>query len=69
MAADLPLGVLADIISYLLDIDLGEKKSLLLEADVHVRVKALLDHLAVAAADSAATSQSAADFPPEFSPN
>jgi Lon protease-like protein len=69
MAADLPLGVLADIVSYLLEIDLHEKKMLLHECDVHVRARKLLDHLAAAAGDSAATRQSATLFPPDFSPN
>ncbi len=69
MAADLPLGVLADIISYLLDIDRKEKESLLWECDVHVRVKKLLKHLKAAAGDAAASRQSAAPFPPDFSPN
>jgi Lon protease-like protein len=69
MAADLPLGVLADIISYLLDIDLREKESLLAECDVHVRAKKLLLHLKATAGDAAASRQSAVRFPPDFSPN
>ncbi len=69
MAADLPLGVLADIISYLLDIPLQDKESLLAEVNVHVRVKKLLKHVKVTAKDSAATRQSATGFPPDFSAN
>jgi ATP-dependent Lon protease len=69
LAADLQLGVLADIISYLLDIDLKEKQLLLSEFDVHVRVKKLLKHLQAAATDTAATRQSVAAFPPDFSSN
>jgi ATP-dependent Lon protease len=69
MAADLQLGVLADIISYLLDVQLLDKESLLSEVNVHVRVKKLLNHVKLTVKDSAATRHSAAGFPPDFSPN
>jgi Lon protease-like protein len=69
MAADLPLGVLADIISYLLEIDVRQKQSLLAEPNVHIRVRALLEHLDTTVGDSAATHPGAETFPPGFSEN
>ena len=39
---DVPLGVLTDVLSYLLDIDFARKQSLLAEVDVFRRAKLLL---------------------------
>ena len=66
---DVPLGVLTDVISYMLDIDLARKQSLLSEVDVYRRTKLLLAHLSEAAAESTASQTSAVCFPPEFSMN
>ncbi len=66
---DIPLGVLTDVISYLLDIDLAGKQSLLAEVDVYRRADLLLTHLLDDSAELAASQAVAAGFPPEFSIN
>lgn len=63
LGGNLSLGALTDIISYLLDIDLAEKYSLLAEPNVRRRAERLLEHLA------AMSSSRADDFLPEFSAN
>ena len=65
---DVPLGVLTDVISYMLDIDLARKQALLAEVDVYRRTELLLDCLSEAAAELSA-GRTAACFPPEFSTN
>ena len=69
LLSDLPLGVLADIVGYMLDIPIAEKAALLAETNAHHRAKTLLDHLARAAADVAPGSAGALEFPPAFSEN
>lgn len=69
LAGDVPLAVLADIVSYMLDIDLRAKEALLAELDVRRRVELLLEHLAVAAVDDQPARSVAGDFLPGFSPN
>ena len=61
----LALGVLTDLISYMLDIGLPDKEALLAQTDVHCRAELLLTHLN-AVADGAMLRS---DFPPKFSPN
>ena len=68
LGSDVPLGVLTDVIGYMLDIDLARKQSLLAEMDVCRRAELLLAHLSEAAAESAA-GRAAVCFPPEFSTN
>jgi ATP-dependent Lon protease len=65
---DVPLGVLTDVIGYMLDIDLARKQLLLTELDVYRRAELLLAHLSDAAGEFAA-GQAAIRFPPEFSMN
>jgi Lon protease-like protein len=65
---DVPLGILTDVISYMLDIDLARKQLLLTELDVYRRAELLLAHLSEAMAEVAA-SRVAIHFPPEFSTN
>jgi Lon protease-like protein len=69
MGNDVPLGVLTDVISYLLDIDLARKQSLLAEVDVYRRARLLLADLSEATAELAAGQATAFCFPPEFSMN
>lgn len=69
LASDISLGVLTDIISYMLDIDLEEKQALLAEADVQQRAELLLRHLGAVAADSTPGRSGAAAFPPQFGLN
>jgi uncharacterized protein len=65
LGSGVPLGVLTDVVSYMLDINLSRKQSLLSEVDVCRRAELLLAHLAEAAAEAAG----AICFPPEFSAN
>ena len=69
LASDVPLGVLSDIVSYLLDINLRAKQRLLSEANVHRRTQTLLKHLAAAVQNAPTQDSNALVFPPEFSPN
>jgi uncharacterized protein len=69
LGSDVPLGVLTDVISYMLDINLACKQSLLSEVDVFRRTELLLSQLSEAAAELAVNQASAVGFPPEFSVN
>jgi Lon protease-like protein len=69
LGGEVSLGVLTDIISYMLDIDLVQKEALLAEANVHRRTELLLAHLAAIAVDDSPASAGALVFPPEFSVN
>ena len=66
---DVPLGVLTDVISYLLDLDLARKQSLLAEVDVYRRADLLLADLLQATADLSVAEAAADCFPPQFSTN
>ncbi len=68
LSNEISLGVLTDIVGYLLDVDLARKEELLAEMNVHRRAELLLEHLAEAA-DAPRASAGAAVFPPEFSVN
>jgi Lon protease-like protein len=69
LASDVPLAMLADMISYLLDIDLGAKQELLAELNVHRRVELLLRHLEQLATAPHAAGGGPQPFPPSFSSN
>jgi Lon protease-like protein len=69
LAADVPLGVLTDLIGFMLDIEIRQKGSLLCELNVYRRAELLLEHLAAAAAGREKRSCLASDFPPRFSMN
>jgi len=66
---DVPLGVLTDVISYMLDISVCEKEALLAEVDVYQRADMLLRHLLAAAVECTPGKSGMATFPPEFSSN
>jgi uncharacterized protein len=66
---DVSLGMLTDIISYMLDIDLGKKQSLLTEIDVYRRTELLLKYLAAATEEFEGDSKDFNPFPPLFSAN
>ena len=68
LEADIDLGMLTDIISYALDLELRIKRQLLRECNVDRRAKLLVTHLANAATDSSPP-QPKWPFPPEFSNN
>lgn len=63
--SDMALGVLTDLLGYMLDITLPDKEALLEQLDVERRARLLLGHLAVAVADQEGT----LGFPPDFSLN
>jgi len=67
LGSDVSLGVLTDVLGYMLQIDLDAKAALLSESDVHRRGKMLLVHLASIARQSAETGT--IRFPPQFSAN
>lgn len=69
LAADVPLGMLADMVSYMLDIDLAAKQELLAELNVPRRTELLLGHLEIAAGAAQAQCGGPEDFPPGFSAN
>ncbi len=67
--ADVSLGMLTDIISYMLDIDLIKKQSLLAEIDVYRRAELLLKYLAAAIEGLEDDRSQCGFFPPLFSAN
>jgi ATP-dependent Lon protease len=69
LAADIPLGVLTDVVSFMLEIEIGHKETLLAEIDVHRRARMLLEHLDAIAKGQGGNNGPAAVFPPRFSVN
>jgi len=69
LATDIPLGVLTDVISFMLDIETGDKEVLLSEVNVHRRAQILLEHLETIAKGIPKSSSTGGDFPPRFSLN
>jgi uncharacterized protein len=65
---DVSLGMLTDVVGYMLDIGLEEKQALLAETDVYARAETLLEHLA-RAAGALAGEKLEGGFPPLFSAN
>lgn len=68
LASDIPLSVLTDVISFMLDIGIREKESLLCELDVCRRAERLLRHLA-AGGGKEGRRGAGREFPPRFSMN
>ncbi len=66
---DVPLGMLSDLISYMLDIGLAEKQVLLDETNVNRRAELLVRHLSAAATDLQPAGSGSLYFPPDFSAN
>jgi Lon protease-like protein len=69
LADDVPLGMLTDVISYILDIGLTTKQMLLAESDVYRRAEMLLSRLSEVAAATTEGTASSFGFPPQFSVN
>jgi ATP-dependent Lon protease len=69
LATDIPLGVLTDVISFMLEIEIGHKEMLLSEVNVHRRAQMLLEHLEGIAKGSTGQKCSGGGFPPRFSAN
>lgn len=68
LASDVPLGVLTDVIGFMLEIDVGQKAALLTESNVYRRAEMLLEHLATAKTPCSEKCR-AGGFPPQFSVN
>lgn len=68
LASDVSLGVLTDVLSYMLDLGMERKQQLLAEIDVYRRTELLLASLAEATAECSETAVANA-FPPAFSVN
>jgi uncharacterized protein len=66
---NVPLGVLTDVVGFMLDIDLECKQSLLAETNVIRRAELLLCYLSEATAELASPEEPVLCFPPEFSIN
>lgn len=66
---DIPLGMLSDVVSYMLDIDVSKKQTLLAETDVQRRAELLLTYLSRLSAEFAAAGVASVVYPPEFSLN
>jgi uncharacterized protein len=71
LASDVPLGMLTDLIGYMLDIDVHDKETLLAECNVYRRTQVLLHHLSAADSQTVAVAKQCpiAGFPPQFSTN
>jgi uncharacterized protein len=69
LGTDVSLGVLTDVIGYMVDIDLAEKEALLAENNVRRRAEWLIHRLDRLAMDGDTSEQAHAIFPPPFSPN
>ncbi len=69
METGVSLGVLTDILGYMLDIPLADKQALLAEGNVHRRAEMLLSHLARVSADTSPGAAGGIEFPPMFSEN
>jgi len=67
LGGDLSLGVLTDVIGYMLDIDIRQKEVLLAQTDVCLRSELLLKHLS--AVSGSLQAAAASGFPPQFSAN
>jgi uncharacterized protein len=67
--ADVPLGMLSDIVSFMLDIDPLKKELLLAEADVYRRTELLLKYLQAAINEHSGGNREFISFPPPFSSN
>ncbi|MFZ5830745.1 MAG: LON peptidase substrate-binding domain-containing protein [Planctomycetota bacterium] len=63
--SDVALGMLTDVVSYMLDISVSDKVRLLGEPDIHRRAEHILRHLTAVAT----TDEQNAEFPPPFSTN
>ena len=68
LASDVPLGVLTDVISFMLDINICQKQALLAEMNVHRRAQLLLEHLS-SAPQPISENDGTGKFPPLFSVN
>lgn len=66
---DVALGMLTDVISYMLELDPADKQSLLSEFDAGRRAELLLEHISRAAGQQPGGVSGKIPFPPQFSVN
>ena len=69
LSSDIPLGVLTDVISFMLKIGVQQKEALLREQNVYRRAKLLLEHLQSAGLGKENGRGTEREFPPRFSLN
>ena len=69
LGTNLSLGMLTDVIGFMLDIDIHQKEALLAEVDVVRRAESLLAHLSTLAEDYEPHGSCLMAFPPPFSAN
>lgn len=70
LGTDVSLGLLTDLVSYMLDIGLPDKEALLAQTDVYLRAELLLEHLSVVLTkQQPAAWDDEVTFPPLFSAN
>jgi len=69
LGTDLSLGMLTDVIGFMLDIEIGQKEALLAEVDVLCRAESLLAHLSTLADEHEPNRSCVTAFPPPFSAN
>jgi Lon protease-like protein len=69
LSNEFSLGMLTDIVSYTIDLELADKEKLLRELDVDRRATMLLERLEVLAAQKSPRGGRSGPFPPEFSAN
>jgi ATP-dependent Lon protease len=69
LSSDIRLGVLTDVISFMLKIDIRQKQALLCEQNVNRRAEMLLEHLSSAGTGTESGRLAAHEFPPRFSLN
>jgi len=69
LGSDVPLGILSDVVSYMLEIDVAYKQKLLSECNVLRRAELLLKHLSSAAWNRQFHRLGINAFPPAFSLN
>jgi hypothetical protein len=70
LSEEVPLGVLADLVSFALPLGAGLKRQLLAECDVDVRARWLLDALGKPVSSRAPLAAARrGKFPPRFSAN
>ncbi len=69
LGADVALGMLTDVISFMLGLELSEKEALLAQVNVNHRAELLLRHLDRAADEHRSVVAGTSRFPPQFSAN
>ncbi|HYW78460.1 MAG TPA: LON peptidase substrate-binding domain-containing protein [Thermoguttaceae bacterium] len=69
LGTDLSLGMLTDVIGFMLELEIQQKEALLAEVNVLRRAESLLGHLATLAVDDQPNNSCLLAFPPPFSAN